>query len=73
MFTRSMAYYECLNAEADARAKIMSIAFHCYLSGSPHRFADAARTYETLLGKPGVVCWNGSQILDWYIKARNDQ
>jgi allantoinase len=70
MFSRSLAYYECMEREASERAKIMSIAFHCYLSGSPHRFLDAEKTYETLLGKPGLLCWDGTQILDWYLNAR---
>jgi hypothetical protein len=73
MYNRSVAYHACLDSEADERAKIMSIAFHCYLSGSPHRFADAARTYETLMAKPGVLCWDGEQILDWYVTARDAQ
>jgi hypothetical protein len=71
MYRRSLDYFECIDKEASDRAKIMSIAFHCYLSGSPHRFADAERTYTTLLQKPGALCWNGEQILDWYLKARD--
>jgi hypothetical protein len=70
MFSRSIAYHSCLDKEADTSAKIMSIAFHCYLSGSPHRFGDAEKTYETLLAKPGLVCWDGEQILEWYMKAK---
>lgn len=70
MYSRSLAYHDCLDREAGASAKIMSIAFHCYLTGSPHRFADAEKTYEALLAKPGIVCWDGEQILDWYLKAR---
>jgi allantoinase len=69
MYSRCLAYHECLDKEADQRAKIMSIAFHCYLSGSPHRFADAERIYEKLLAKAGVLCWDGVQILDWYLTA----
>ena len=71
MYTRSIKYFECLYKESVERAKIMSIAHHPYLSGSPHRFADMEKTYATLLAKPGVVCWNGEQILDWYLNARN--
>ena len=47
----------------------MSIAHHPYLSGSPHRIADVERLYEELLAKPGVVAWDGEQILDWYLAA----
>jgi peptidoglycan/xylan/chitin deacetylase (PgdA/CDA1 family) len=67
MYTRSKAYFDCLYAESAERAKIMSIAHHPYLSGSPHRIADVERLYEELLAKPGVVTWDGEQILDWYL------
>jgi len=26
--------------------------------------------YEYIAGFPGVLHWNGEQILDWYLKAR---
>ena len=66
MFIRSLKYFECLYAETDDRPKIMSIAHHPYLSGSPHRFADVEKTYHEILARPGVVAWTGEQILDWY-------
>ena len=72
MFTRAMAYFECLYSESEGRAKIMSIAHHPYLSGSPHRIGDVERTYAELLSKPGVVCWDGEQILDWYLSQRDN-
>jgi hypothetical protein len=43
-----------------------AIACHAYLSGSPHRIRHVARTLETIMGREGVVVWNGSAILDWY-------
>jgi hypothetical protein len=67
MYTRSMAYFECLYEESTERAKIMSIAHHPYLSGSPHRIRHVERTYAEILSRPGVVCWDGEQILDWYL------
>jgi hypothetical protein len=72
MYTRAMAYFECLYRESAERAKIMSIAHHPYLSGFPHRIADVERTYTELLSKPGVVCWDGEQILDWYLGQSGD-
>ena len=65
-FTRSTKYFACIHGEASGRAKIMSMAHHNYLSGSPHRIADVQRTYEYILAKDGVVTWDGSQILDWF-------
>ncbi len=67
MYTRAKAYFDCVYAESTERAKIMSIAHHPYLSGSPHRIADVERLYTELLAKPGVVTWDGEQILDWYL------
>jgi hypothetical protein len=69
-FTRAIKYFDCLYGESVDRAKIMSMAHHNYLSGSPHRIADVERTYEHLLAKEGVVTWDGSQILDWFMKAQ---
>ena len=65
-FTRAVKYFECIHGEGADRAKIMSMAHHNYLSGSPHRIADVARTYEYMLAKDGVITWDGSQILDWF-------
>ena len=65
-FTRATKYFDCIHGESVDRAKIMSMAHHNYLSGSPHRIADVARTYEYILAKEGVVTWDGSQILDWF-------
>ena len=27
-------------------------------------------TFEHILAQPGVVCWDGEQILDWFNKER---
>ena len=72
LYSRTMAYHHCLDSEAGSRAKIMSMAFHPYLSGSPHRFDDVVKTFTELLSKPGVVCRDGEQILDWYLTARGE-
>lgn len=63
---RAMDYFDCLYAESTERAKIMSLAVHPYLSGVPHRFMHVQRTFAELLARPGVVCWDGATILDWY-------
>jgi hypothetical protein len=28
------------------------------------------RTFEEILARPGVACWNGEKILDWYLGQR---
>ena len=48
----------------------MALACHPYLSGVPHRIGHVERTFEELLSKDGVVAWNGSKILDWYLAAK---
>ena len=39
---------------------------HPYLSGSPHRIRYVREAFERMLENPGVVCWDGEQILDWF-------
>jgi hypothetical protein len=48
----------------------MSIALHPFLSGVPHRIGYVERTFEEILAKPGVACWDGEKILDWYLGQR---
>ena len=67
MHRRALDHFDCLYAEAAERAKIMAIACHPYLSGVPHRIAHVQRTFEEILGRDGVVAWDGARILDWYL------
>jgi peptidoglycan/xylan/chitin deacetylase (PgdA/CDA1 family) len=70
MYRRSMDHFAWLYAESAERAKIMAIACHPYLSGVPHRIGHVERTFEEILSKPGVACWDGEKILDWYRAER---
>ena len=70
IYRRSMDAFECLYAESAERSKIMAIAVHPYLSGVPHRIAHVERTFAEILDRPGVACWTGEKILDWYLGAR---
>ncbi|HEY0440451.1 MAG TPA: polysaccharide deacetylase family protein [Xanthobacteraceae bacterium] len=63
---RAMDTFECLYDESAERAKIMALAVHPYLSGAPHRIRHVERAYAEILARPGVVAWDGEQILDWY-------
>ena len=67
MYRRIMDTFECLHAESAERPKFLSIAMHPYLSGVPHRIGHVERAFEEILAKPGVVCWDGVKILDWYL------
>ena len=63
---RTIDYFDTLYAESEERPKIIAVAMHPYLSGSPHRIRYVKEAFETMMQKPGVVCWDGEQILDWY-------
>ena len=67
MYRRSMDAFEWLYAESAERAKFLAIAVHPYLSGVPHRVGHVERTFAEILARPGVACWNGERILDWYL------
>jgi len=58
-------YYE----EGAERPKIMAIAIHPYISGQPFRIKYLEQIYERIGKMPGVLHWNGEQILDWYTNA----
>jgi allantoinase len=68
--TRALDYFDTLYAESEHTTRIMALAMHPYLSGSPHRIRYVRETLQHILAQPGVVCWDGEQILDWYKKAR---
>jgi allantoinase len=66
---RVIDHFECLYAESADRPKVLSLAMHCYLSGMPHRIKYVRRAFEHMLSMPGVVAWDGEQILDWYTSS----
>ena len=68
--TRCMDYFDRVYAESKSRAKIMSIAVHPYISGTPYRIRYFEQVLEALRKKPGVVFWTGEQIMDWYAASR---
>jgi allantoinase len=70
MYERARDQFNCLYEESAERAKIMAMAFHPYLSGVPHRVGHVRRALEEFLGNDGVVAWDGSKILDWYLAQR---
>jgi hypothetical protein len=67
---RALDYFECIYEESAETARIMALAVHPYISGSPHRIRYVAETLEHIVSRPGVVVWNGEQILDWYRAER---
>ena len=63
---RTLDYFDTLYSESEDRPKIIAVAMHPYLSGSPHRIRYVREAFERMLENPGVVCWDGEQILDWF-------
>jgi allantoinase len=72
MYRRSIDAFEWLYKESAERAKIMSISVHPYISGVAHRIGYVERTFKEILSRPGVACWNGERILDWYLAQRGN-
>ena len=70
MYRRVIDHFDVLYAESAERAKIMAVAMHPYLSGVPHRIGYVQKLFEEILSKPGVACWDGVKILDWYLAVR---
>ena len=64
---RALDYFECIYEESAETTRIMALAVHPYISGSPHRIRYVAETLEHIVSQPGVQVWNGEQILDWYL------
>jgi peptidoglycan/xylan/chitin deacetylase (PgdA/CDA1 family) len=69
--TRCMDYFDRIYAESKSRAKIMSIAVHPYISGTPYRIKYFESVLDALGKKPGVVFWTGEQIMNWYSAGRS--
>jgi allantoinase len=70
---RCLDTFDRLYAEGAERAKIMAIAVHPYISGQPHRIDYLERVYGYVGRFPGVLHWNGAQILDWYRSVRAER
>jgi allantoinase len=68
--TRCIDSFERLYQEGAERAKIMAIAIHPYISGQPHRIKYLEAVYDHINRYSGVLHWNGTEILDWYLGAR---
>ena len=65
---RALDYFDCIYADSQDSARVMALAVHPYISGSPHRIRYVAETLEHIVRQSGVLVWNGEEILDWYLK-----
>jgi hypothetical protein len=73
LLVRGRHYFDRLYDESATSARVMAIAVHPYLTGTPHRIHYLEELYEHVLGKPGVVHWTGGAIADWFRSQRPDQ
>jgi len=69
-YKRACDYFDCLHEESTEDVRVMALAVHPYISGSPHRIKYVRRALEHVVSKPDVVAWDGEQILDWFKQAR---
>jgi allantoinase len=67
---RCIDMFDRLHAEGAARAKVMAIAVHPYISGQPHRIRYLEAVYDYIGRHEGVVHWNGEPILEWYLHSK---
>jgi len=58
--------FDRLYEEGAETARVMAIAVHPFISGTPHRIKYFETAFAHLADKPGVLFWTGKQILDWY-------
>lgn len=65
-YKRARDQFDCLYEDSDDNPRVMALAVHPYIAGVPHRINYIRQTLEYVLSKPGVVAWDGEQILDWF-------
>lgn len=65
--------FDRLYLEGAERPRVMAIAIHPYISGQPFRIKYLEAVYEYMSRFPGVVHWNGEEILAWYLQARKEK
>jgi allantoinase len=70
LLRRAIDAFDRLYAEGERRAKIMAVAIHPYISGQPHRIKYLEAIYDYAAKFAGVLHWNGEQILEWYLRAK---
>jgi allantoinase len=67
LYARCAAALETLHAESAASPKILALALHPYLIGTPHRIAVLDRILELARNHYGARVMTASEILDWYL------
>ena len=68
-YDRCMDSFERLDREGEGSARVMAIAVHPYISGTPFRIKYFEKVLDALASADGAVLWTGGQIVDWYRSA----
>jgi allantoinase len=66
-YTRCTAAFDQLYAESKTSPKVLPIALHPYLTGTPHRIAALDRILEYILKRKKVCALTAAEIADWYV------
>ena len=69
LYDRCMDSLERLDREGERSARVMAIAVHPYISGTPFRIKYFEKVLDAVSNAEGAVLWTGSQIVDWYRAA----
>ena len=61
--------FDRLYEEGSTRPRVMTIAIHPYISGQPFRIKYLEEVYRYMSRFPGVLHWQGNEILDWHMAS----
>jgi len=64
---RCIAAFDQLYAESKTSPKVLPIALHPYLTGTPHRIAALDRILTHLLKRKRVCAMTAAELTDWYV------
>jgi hypothetical protein len=59
--------FDRLYEEGTEQPRVMGIAVHPYLCGSPHRIKYFEQGLDYIRGHKDVLFWIGEQLLDWHV------
>jgi len=65
-YDRCMDNFERLYQEGEDNARVMAIAVHPYISGTPFRIKYFEKVLDEISKYDDVALWTGGQVSDWY-------
>lgn len=65
-YDRCMDNFERLYQEGEHNARVMAIAVHPYISGTPFRIKYFEKVLDEISKYDDVALWTGGQVSDWY-------